>query len=128
MITFRVDNLKNMNACLKPFLDYLRSVDVDDDDVFDSRLVSCELISNVLKHLGETANFEGAVNGEDIVITVSSESTDGTKMCAKLPDVFSESGRGLYIIKAICDHISADGCSVRVSIRRHKEEDGGKGK
>ncbi len=121
MITFRVDNLKNMNACLKPFLDYLRSADVDDDAVFDSRLVSCELISNVLKHLGETANFEGTINADSIVITVSSESTDGSKIHADLPDVFAESGRGLYIIKTICrGNIFSDGCSVKVYIQRHK--------
>ena len=121
MITFRVDNLKNMTACLKPFLDYLRSADVDDDAVFDSRLVSCELISNVLKHLGETASFEGAINADNIVITVSSENTDGKKIEAKLPDVFAESGRGLYIIKTICrGNIFSDGCSVKVYISRHK--------
>ena len=121
MITFRVDNLKNMNACLKPVLDYQRRADVDDDAVFDSRLVSCELISNVLKHLGETASFEGTINADSIVITVSSESTDGSKIHADLPDVFAESGRGLYIIKTICrGNIFSDGCSVKVYIQRHK--------
>ena len=106
MITFRVDNLKNMNACLKPFLDYLRSVDVDDDDVFDSRLVSCELISNVLKHLGETANFEGAVNGEDIVITVSSESTDGTlDRVLNFPMSFRRAAEALYHKSHMRPHI-----------------------
>ena len=35
MITFKVDNLKNMNACLEQFLQFLRSSDVSDDDVFD---------------------------------------------------------------------------------------------
>ena len=66
MITFKVDNLKNMNDCLKPFLEFLRSFGVTDDDVFDSRLVSCELITNVIRHLGETANFEGGVNAENM--------------------------------------------------------------
>ena len=123
MIRFKVDNLKNMNACLKPFLDYPRSVDVDDDDVFDSRLVSCELISNVLKHLGEAADFEGSVNADNITISVTSESTDCSKLNAGLPDVFSESGRGLYIIKAICSRVSAEGCSVKVCIKRRKGDD-----
>lgn len=120
MITFRVDNLKNMNDCLKPFLEFLRSFGVTDDDVFDSRLVSCELITNVIRHLGETANFEGGVNADNIVICVSSENTDGTKVAATLPDVFAESGRGFYIVKTICSgNVFSDGCSVKVYIKRH---------
>lgn len=123
MITFKVDNLKNMNDCLKPFLDFLRSFGVTDDDVFDSRLVSCELITNVIRHLGETANFEGGVKGDKIVITVSSENTDGTKLPATLPDVFAESGRGLYIVRAICcGNVESDGCCVKVYIKRHEKE------
>lgn len=122
MIRFKVDDIKKMNACLKPFLDYLRECNVDDDDVFDSRLVSCELIANVIKHLGEEAEFSGTLNGDSIIITVSSANTDCKKLSAGLPDVFAESGRGLYIIKAICSGISSDGCSVKVSIRRHEPE------
>ena len=122
MITFRVDDLKKLNECLKPFLDYLRSADVNDDDVFDSRLVSCELITNVIRHLGEEAEFKGTLNADDIVITVSSPGTDCNKLNACLPDVFAEGGRGLYIIKAICSGISSDGCSVKVSMKRHNGE------
>ena len=121
MITFKVDNLKNMNACLEHFLQFLRSADVSDDDVFDCRLVSCELITNVLRHLGESANFEGALSGDSITISVSSENTDGTKLPATLPDVFAESGRGLYIVKTIsCGNVVSDGCCVKVCIKRRK--------
>ncbi len=121
MITFKVDDLKDMNECLKPFLDFLRSFGANDDVVFECRLVSCELITNVIRHLGETASFKGCVNGEDIVISVSSESTDGRKLTASLPDVFAESGRGLYIVKAICcgNVFSEDGCvKVRIKCRK----------
>lgn len=122
MITFKVDNLKNMNDCLKPFLDFLLSAGVTDDDVFDSRLVSCELITNVIRHLGEAASFEGAVNADNIVISVSSENTDGSKIPVGLPDVFAESGRGLYIVKTICcGNVVSDGCSVKVYIKRHNK-------
>ena len=120
MITFKVDDIKNINDCLKPFLDFLRSFGATDDDIFNSRLVSCELITNVIRHLGETASFEGGMNGENIIITVSSESTFGAKLPANLPDVFAESGRGLYIVKTICcGNVVSDGGAVRVCIKRH---------
>jgi anti-sigma regulatory factor (Ser/Thr protein kinase) len=102
MITFEVDNLKKMNSALQNFLNFLAGEDVCEDDLFDSRLVSCELITNVVRHCGEVAHFTGDKNGNKIVIKVSSKNTSGCKIQPTLPDVFAESGRGLYIINTIC--------------------------
>ncbi|MCD8039934.1 MAG: ATP-binding protein [Clostridia bacterium] len=101
MITFSVDNLKDMNDSLKAFSDFLRQSNVGEDDIFDSRLVSCELISNVLVHLGERADFCGKISGKNIIITVSSPHTAGAIEPQSVPDVFAERGRGLYIVKTI---------------------------
>ncbi len=121
MIRFRVDNLKEMNACLKPFLDFLKSSDVSEDDVFASKLVSYELITNVLRHLGEAADFAGSLSGDDIVISVSSPATSGDKLHISLPDVFAESGRGLYIVRAISSgNVSCSDGAVVVHIKRKR--------
>ncbi|MCD7729825.1 MAG: ATP-binding protein [Clostridia bacterium] len=103
MITFSVDNLKDMNDRLKVFSDFLRQSDVGEDDIFDSRLVSCELITNVLIHCGERADFCGKISGGNIVITVSSPHTGNTPPPQGIPDVFAERGRGLYIVKTVSD-------------------------
>ena len=122
MIKFRVDNLKEMNACLKPFLDFLKNSDVSEDDMFASKLVSYELITNVLRHLGETADFTGSLNGDEIVISVSSPATSGDKLCVSLPDVFAESGRGLYIVRAIsCGNVFCADGAVVVHIKRRQK-------
>ena len=102
MITFKVDNLKNMNAELKSFADFLRLSGADDDDIFASKLVSCELITNVIRHGGDEAEFTGTLTGDRIIITVSAESLKGVDISRPAPDVFAESGRGLYIVKSIC--------------------------
>jgi anti-sigma regulatory factor (Ser/Thr protein kinase) len=102
MITFEVDNLINMNVALQDFLNYLTQKNVSEDEVFDCRLVSCELITNVIRHCGESAYFKGSLRGGKVFISVSSKNTEGLEIKPKLPDVFSESGRGLYIINAIC--------------------------
>ena len=94
MISFRVENLKNMNAQLKAFLDFLRSLDVPEDDVFFSRLVACELIANVLRHGGEAAAFTGELLSDKISITVTAESQKNVNLTPSLPDVFAENGRG----------------------------------
>ena len=45
MVTFKVNDLKNMNSQLKAFSEFLRLGGAGDDDIFASRLVSCELIT-----------------------------------------------------------------------------------
>lgn len=100
MITFKVDNLKKMNTELKVFSDFLRGAGVAEDDIFASRLVSCELITNVIRHGGDEAFFTGALSGEGIFITVAAESLKGLPLSGEMPDPFSESGRGLYIVKS----------------------------
>ena len=101
MITFRVDNLKSMNVQLKEFCDFLRAHNVADEAVFNSRLVSCELISNVIKHGGEAATFKGELTPDKIVITVRAESQRHFELRPQRPEVLSESGRGLYIINCV---------------------------
>lgn len=102
MITFKVDNLKNMNSALQSFTSFLQSQNVDEDDVFESRLVCCELITNVIRHCGEIAFFRGEIEDDKILIAVSSKSSGGIPVTPVLPDVFAESGRGLYIVNTIC--------------------------
>lgn len=101
MITFKVEDLKNMNAQLKAFSDFLRSLNVSEDDVFLCRLVSCELIANVIRHGGEAADFTGELLSDKISITVTAESQKNVNLTPPIPDVFAESGRGLYIINAV---------------------------
>lgn len=120
MITFKVDNLINMNSALQSFLDFLKSEHVAEDDVFDSRLVSCELITNVIRHCGEIAFFRGDIDGDRIVIAVSSKSSKGIPVTPVLPDVFAESGRGLYIVNAICGgdiHVVGNEICVNIKMK-----------
>lgn len=101
MITFVVDDYNNMNKALSRFLDYLKEGGADDDAVFDSRLVSCELITNVLRHCGGAAHFSGVFDDGRITITVRASTPGGEIVIPDLPSVLAESGRGLYIINAI---------------------------
>lgn len=101
MIRFKVENLKSMNARLNAFTDFLRSCGIAEDDVFLCRLVSCELIANVIRHGGETADFAGELLADKISITVAAESRKNFDLNPPLPDVFSEGGRGLYIINEV---------------------------
>ncbi|MCM1546480.1 MAG: ATP-binding protein [Clostridiales bacterium] len=101
MITFEVDDIRDMNAELAQFLRYLKSFGVDEDAVFDSRLISCELITNVLRHCGGSACFSGVFDNGEIVISVRAENPSGKICVPDLPSALAEGGRGLYIVNAI---------------------------
>lgn len=122
IVTFRVDNLKNMTVQLKAFADYLRSQNITDEDVFLSRLVSCELISNVIRHGGDCAEFKGELLSDKISISVTAKSQKDIELNTSRPSVFAESGRGLYIINEVSIsgiERGADG-ELKVYIKRTK--------
>ncbi len=119
MISFKVDDISNMNAALKEFLDYLEGENVDDDAVFDSRLVSCELITNVLRHCGGTACFSGVLNESGVVISVCATRPAGEISIPSLPCVLAEGGRGLYIVNSVSGgNVVISGGKVTVTIKR----------
>ena len=123
MINFKVDNLKNMGSQLKTFVDFLRLSGADDEDIFASKLVSCELITNVIRHGGDEAEFTGSLSGDIITITVTAESFKDLDISRPAPDVFAESGRGLYIVKSICSDIErGERGEIKVIIRRHAHD------
>lgn len=102
MMTFKVDNLNDLSGLLGQFVEYLLKCGLTEDDAFSGRLVGCELLSNVIRHCGREAVFKGGIEGDMIVISVSSDSTKTFRLCRELPDVLAESGRGLYIVNAVC--------------------------
>ena len=120
MISFKVENLKNMNEQLKEFSDFLRRENVLDDDIFAVKLVSCELITNVIRHGREPAEFCGQLSDDTILIKVTAKSLEGVNFDRLVPDVFAENGRGLYIVQSFCQCLECSGSGeVSVQIKRH---------
>lgn len=123
MISFKVDNLKNMGEHIKTFAEFLRLSGADDEDIFASKLVSCELITNVIRHGGDAADFSGSLSDDRIMITVTADSFKNLDLARPAPDVFAESGRGLYIIQSICSDIErGEQGEIKVVIRRHNTD------
>lgn len=120
MITFKVDDLKKMSESLKSFAEFLRLSGVAEEDIFASRLVSSELISNVIIHGGEAAEFTGEIAEGKICINVLSPSFTGVNLCPPKPDPLSESGRGMYIVRQVClGEIERRDDGIRVFIKLH---------
>lgn len=120
MITFKVDALKEVTENLRTFAEFLRRSGVAEEDIFASRLVSSELLSNVIIHGGKGAEFEGELADGKVCISVLSESFKGVNLNPPKPDVLAESGRGMYIVKSIClGDIERSEDGVRVYIKLH---------
>lgn len=120
MVTFKVDNLKNMKTELVGFTEFLRENSVTDDDIFASKLVSCELITNVIRHGGEAAEFKGEILNGRICITVTAKSLEGVNLRVNLPEALAESGRGMYIIRCLCSgEIERSEGGLRVYLEKH---------
>ncbi|MDE7400605.1 MAG: ATP-binding protein [Clostridia bacterium] len=121
MITFEIDDISEMNAELFRFIKYLEGRGVNADAVFDSRLVSCELITNVIRHCGCSALFSGMLTDGEITITVRASSPTGEISVPELPEVLAESGRGLYIVNALSGgNVKITGGNVTVKISANK--------
>ena len=118
-VSFKVSDLRKMNENLKEFADFLRANSVGEEDVFASRLVSCELITNVIRHSGEEAEFFAELFPDRIQITVVAKGLDGVNIRTEVPDVFAESGRGLYIIRCFGEIEPAEEGGLTVCIKRH---------
>lgn len=118
MISFTVNDIRKMNDRLREFTDYLERLNVDGDAVFDCRLVSCELITNALRHCGGAASFCGALCDGGVEIKVCSTAEEGAISVPPLPDVLAESGRGLYIVNSISGgNVFIEGGNVTVIIK-----------
>jgi len=118
MISFTVDDIRKMNEELRRFTDYLEGLNVGADAVFDCRLVSCELITNALRHCGGAASFSGVLRESGVEIKVCSAAASGKIAVPPLPDALAESGRGLYIVNSLSDgNVFIEGGNVTVIIK-----------
>ena len=107
-----------MSESLADFSRRLKSLGIREDAIFFSRLAGCELMTNAIRHGGAEAEFEGEILADRIRITVTS--ADGSfALSATLPDLLSESGRGLYIVRSVCiGEIERDGKALTVYIKK----------
>ncbi len=116
MISFLIHNMSQIDEYLEQFCKMLEDGGIGEDDVYRSRLISCELLSNVFLHGGESAHFEALSERGFVEIKVTGGNPTAIKRIA-LPDAYSESGRGLYIVKNLCGgKIEINGGEIKVTI------------
>lgn len=111
---FEIKDVMTMQKALSDFCTFLTESRVSAERVFDSRLVASELVGNVLKHAEETAWFSGEIQNGFIVVSVRSQNRFYPVKPSACSDVYSEHGRGLFLVDSICEErrLGEDGAIV----------------
>lgn len=114
----KVKNLTELQAALDAFTDYLTAWRVSAETVFDSRLVACELLANELKHAREETGMRSRMENGFIELKVFSKRGFEFPENVVCSDVYSESGRGLFLVKELCgERIYSEENGIRVLLR-----------
>lgn len=90
-----------------------------EEGVFKSKLIVSELVSNVLQHAEKgSANVSCAVRGERANITVRCTPAFFPPEESACADVYSESGRGLFLVRSYSEtcSVSKDGV-IRIEVK-----------
>ncbi len=101
-MVIKVTDLKTLQTALETLCEFLSSRNLPSDCVFDSKLVACELLGNVLRHSTGNAELHGAVGEEFVELKIKAERIFQPPKESQCSDVFAESGRGLYLVDSVC--------------------------
>lgn len=97
-----VENLSDLQGAIARLCEFLKEWNVPKDNIFDSKLVVSELVSNALKHTKGVASFESEVQDGFVRIKVSSSVAFAPPEKSVCSDVYAEQGRGLFLIDSVC--------------------------
>lgn len=115
---FEIDNFNALERALHEMWRRLEAQQVPEQSLFDSKLVASELLSNVLLHGGERAIFSALLEGDFIRICVQGNNGYCPPEKSECADVFSENGRGLFLIDSLCESREySDREGIRVVLR-----------
>ena len=104
-MTFKVSDYEGVQTALAGLCEFLSAHSIPKERIFDCKLVACELLGNVLKHSGGETGLTSRIEEECIELKIFSETFFPLPKRIECSDVFSESGRGLFLISKLCKEI-----------------------
>lgn len=121
MLVFKVTNSKTLQAALEELTSFLGRMGIDGERIFDSKLVACELLGNVLRHTDSETELRGDVKDGHIELKIMSDSPFEAPQKIVCSDAFCEHGRGLFLVNELCEgQIFSDSDGIRVRLRMEK--------
>ena len=119
---FEIKNYHTLKSAVEELCNFLFDNDVPVDKVFDSKLAMYELLGNVLKHSGGSAKLQGGLSDGFVELKILAEHAFCPPEQGICSDVYSEHGRGLFLVDSVCaERICHDDGSIVIKIKIHKE-------
>ena len=120
---FDVENHATLQRAVNALCDFLIEQNVPSDDIFDSKLVACELLGNVLRHKKGIARLCGEIKDGFVELKILSSSPFYPKEKQPCAEVYSEHDRGLFLVRSVCEErVFVDEDGIRVLIKISKSE------
>ena len=121
MIVFKVKDPAALQEGLETLAQFLFQAGVSNEQIFNSKLVACELLGNVLRHTESETGLRGEIKEGHIELKIFSNTPFETPKRIICSDVFSEHGRGLFLVNELCEgQIFCENDGIRVKIRIEK--------
>ncbi len=121
MVVIKIKNTASLQAALTELTNFLTNAGISEEQIFDSKLVACELLSNVLRHTeGETGISSEIKNGH-IELKILSETFFALPETIRCSGLFSEHGRGLFLVNELSEgklFSEQDGIRVLLKIKK----------
>ena len=116
---FEIQTHEHLHTALLQVCRFLTEHGASEHGVFHSRLAATELVGNVFRHAKATAKLQIVLQGEFIQINVYSSACTTPPKQSVCSDVYSENGRGLFLVDSICEkRIVLEDGTVQVVIRK----------
>ena len=100
---FQVKDCVALQTALDGLCKELSVRQVEQDCIFDCKLVACELLSNALKYGGGKADLQAELQGGYIVLKVLSQTEFELPEQIECSGLFAENGRGLFLVNTLCE-------------------------
>lgn len=113
----KINGFPDLQAFLETFCSFLKEKEISDEKVFDSKLVLCELVENVLIHTSGFAEVEKGVKDGYIHIKVRSSVPFTAPKTSALVSPTAESGRGLFLVDHLGERSSIGNDTIFVKIK-----------
>ena len=119
-------NVANVGIARHLLRDWLERIDVPKNDMQDMLLVVAELCSNAVRHASGApggVTLRARAHGDDLVVEVADDggTLEWPTRSDEIPDAYAEQGRGLFLVEALSDEVTAEivgGVSVVRVVRR----------
>ena len=121
MVVIKIKNTAALQEALIELTDFLESVGVSEEQIFDSKLVACELLSNVLRHTEGETGIQSEIKDGHIEMKILSETFFALPETIRCSGLFSEHGRGLFLVNELSEgnfFSEKDGIRVLLKIKK----------